>query len=89
MATSQTWSNPVATRVKVADATQNADQLVLLFGGGYDTSQDNYGTSTDATGNAIYMVDSISGQLLWHASHADADRNLVVQARAGSHETAN
>lgn len=72
----QTWSNPVATRVKVADATQNADQLVLLFGGGYDTSQDNYGTSTDATGNAIYMVDSISGQLLWHASHADADRNL-------------
>jgi type IV pilus assembly protein PilY1 len=73
----QTWSNPVPTRIKIADASQNADQLVLLFGGGYDTSQDNYGASTDATGNAIYMVDSISGQLLWHASQADADRNLA------------
>ncbi len=73
----QTWSNPVPTRIKVGGAAQNADQMVLLFGGGYDTSQDNYGASTDGTGNAIYMVDSVSGQLLWHASDANSDRNLA------------
>ena len=32
--------------------------------------------STDVQGNSIYIVDSVSGDLLWHASENGADRNL-------------
>lgn len=67
----QTWSTPAFARVAVGNATQNADKLVLIFGGGYDTTQDNnLGTTlynTDTLGNRIYMVDALSGNLLWYA----------------------
>lgn len=73
----QSWSNPISTRVNINGAPQNADNLVLIFGGGYDTTQDNVNGSTDAAGNAIYIVDSISGALLWHASETNSNRNLA------------
>jgi type IV pilus assembly protein PilY1 len=63
----QTWSTPVPTRVDIQGTTQNAEKFVLVFGGGYDASQDNEGYSTDALGNGIYMVDAVSGNLLWRA----------------------
>ena len=63
----QTWSTPVATRMKIRGAQQNAQNLVLVFGGGYDTSQDQSIGSTDHQGNAVYVVDALSGRLLWHA----------------------
>src|SRR5207302_4300883 len=48
---------------------------VLLFAGGYDTNQDNaIPAGTDSTGNAIYMVDPLTGSRIWWAgsdSHAD------------------
>lgn len=73
----QSWSNPVPTRVNISGAAQNADKLVLIFGGGYDTTQDNYNGGTDAEGNAVYIVDSVSGALLWHASAAGSNLNLA------------
>jgi type IV pilus assembly protein PilY1 len=63
----QTWSTPVVTRVDVSGATQNADKLVLIFAGGYDVTQDNVGYNTDDTGNRMFIVDAISGTVLWHA----------------------
>lgn len=63
----QSWSTPVVTRVNVSGATQNADKLVLIFGGGYDITQDNVGYNTDDTGNRLFMVDAINGNVLWHA----------------------
>jgi type IV pilus assembly protein PilY1 len=63
----QSWSTPVVTRVNVTDKTQNADKLVLIFGGGYDVTQDNVGYNTDDVGNRIFMVDAINGNVLWHA----------------------
>jgi type IV pilus assembly protein PilY1 len=63
----QSWSTPVVTRVNVSGATQNSDKLVLVFAGGYDITQDNVGYNTDDVGNRLFIVDAISGAVLWHA----------------------
>lgn len=63
----ESWSTPIVTRVNVGSATQNADKLVLIFGGGYDNSQDNVGFHADSLGNHLYIVDAISGAVLWYA----------------------
>ncbi|MGB8326155.1 MAG: PilC/PilY family type IV pilus protein, partial [Steroidobacteraceae bacterium] len=63
----ETWSMPAVARVKIGGAAQNGENLVLIFGGGYDDAQENYGYTTDQSGHRIYMVDAASGQLLWYA----------------------
>jgi type IV pilus assembly protein PilY1 len=63
----QSWSTPSIARVNVAGATQNTQQYVLVFGGGYDPVQDNGPYATDAAGNQVFMVDALSGNLLWYA----------------------
>lgn len=74
----QSWSTPTVARVNVGGATQNELKLVLLLGGGYDTRQDNDTYTTDSVGNRIFMVDALSGRLLWYAgSDAAADLTLT------------
>ena len=63
----ESWSTPVVTRVNVSGKTQNADKLVVVFGGGYDNSEDNLGFHADSLGNHLYIVDAISGEVLWFA----------------------
>jgi type IV pilus assembly protein PilY1 len=77
----QTWSTPVKTRVAIGSDIEE----VLVFGGGYHPGQDNAATvSTDAYGNAVYMVragsDGISNggdfdgspDLIWSAGNSSA-----------------
>jgi len=66
----QSWSTPVVTRVNIAGATQNTQQYVLVFGGGYDTVQENGPYAVDTIGNQLFMVDALSGNLLWYAAHS-------------------
>lgn len=74
----QSWATPVPTRIAVGDGSnQNDDRLALVIAGGYDTTQDAEIGGTDLIGNAIYIVDSVSGNLLWHAGESGADRNLA------------
>ncbi len=77
----QSWSTPSIARINVAGATQNTLQQVLVFGGGYDTSEDNGAyVPTDASGNQVFVVDSYSGNLLWYAgpsTDATADLKLA------------
>uniref|UniRef100_UPI003559AB71 pilus assembly protein n=1 Tax=Sulfuricaulis sp. TaxID=2003553 RepID=UPI003559AB71 len=85
----QTWSRPLVTRVRYAcsgsecdDANPKTDdtksRTVLLFGGGYDTNQDNgIPTGTDSMGHAIYMADPFTGARLWWAS-SDSSADLVL-----------
>ena len=80
---SQTWSTPIPARVNIAGARQNADKRVLIFGGGYDATQDNTAYSVDLFGNTIYMLDAISGDLLWWAGN-DAAANLTLSAMNNS-----
>jgi type IV pilus assembly protein PilY1 len=70
------WSTPEISRVNIAGAAQNAQRLVLIFGGGYDTAQENYSYTTDSVGNAIFMLDLETGDLLWQAGPA-APANFV------------
>lgn len=67
----QSWSTPAVARVAVAGVAQNSLNLVLIFGGGYDETQDNdQGATlynTDALGNRVFMVDALDGNLLWFA----------------------
>ncbi|MGI9343444.1 MAG: hypothetical protein ACR2QV_11370 [Gammaproteobacteria bacterium] len=64
----QTWS-PVEV-AKVAVGGSSGD--VLIFSGGYDAGQDNTDFRVDAKGNAIYMVDALTGDLLWSAGDDNA-----------------
>jgi type IV pilus assembly protein PilY1 len=63
----QSWSMPSLAQVNIQGATQNSRQQVLVFGGGYDTTQDGGAYALDSVGNQIFMVDAESGNLLWYA----------------------
>ena len=69
----ETWSTPTVARVKVQNATQNTQHLVLIFGGGYDGAQENYVQVDDTVGNRIFMVDAKSGELLWFAGRRNGE----------------
>ncbi len=76
----QSWSMPTVGRVNISGATQNTRQQVLVFGGGYDTVQDNGVYATDSNGNQVFMVDAESGNVLWYAgpsSDTGADLRLA------------
>ncbi|MCO7222869.1 pilus assembly protein [Pleionea sp. CnH1-48] len=66
----QTWSTPVIGYMKIGSG--DAPKLVMMFGGGYDTTQDTEDTvaNTDAEGNRVYIVDALSGTKLWDSSMA-------------------
>ena len=59
----QTWSPPVAARVKIGGTTRD----VAVFGGGYDPGQDNRTFRQDSSGNSIYLVALENGSRLWSA----------------------
>lgn len=82
----QIWAKPVVAKIKVGtdDKGQSLDREVLIFGGGYDMCYESTlfklkdgnkaadaCANTDMTkGNAVYMVDSKSGNLVasWTSS---------------------
>lgn len=72
----QSWSNIQVKKIKY-----NAGEVdVAVFAGGYDTDQDSVTTRTpDSIGNAIYIVNALTGQRLWWAS-SDSAADLVLPA---------
>lgn len=74
----QTWSKPAITNIRF-NCTGNCDldtdtsevKTVLLFGGGYDSLEDDampVASSANKVGNAIYMADPLTGARIWWAS---------------------
>ncbi len=64
----QTWSKPSKSKLNIDG--ENVD--VLIFGGGYNPNQDSnkgYSRRTDNYGNAIYIVNALTGDLIWAAKH--------------------
>lgn len=79
----QAWSTPKITRVNISGATQNSQRLALVIGGGYDAMEDNNSFyAADTVGNHIYMVDAISGNLLWSAGSSGANFNHANMTHA-------
>ncbi|MGC3982267.1 MAG: PilC/PilY family type IV pilus protein [Steroidobacteraceae bacterium] len=67
----KSWSTPAVGRVKINDgSTQNNQRLVLIFGGGYDLTEETptY-TAADTSGRALYMVDAVRGTVLWSGGY--------------------
>jgi len=67
----ESWSSPQPAKVRVG----STDKQVLIFGGGYDTKQDDQPYVEDTVGRGIYMVDALTGALIWRAG-PDAGANL-------------
>ena len=65
----ETWSTPTVTRVNVNRTwpSSNPDKMVLVFGGGYDVAQDTVSYVADIVGNRIFMIDAVTGNLIWRA----------------------
>ena len=64
----ETWSRMNPTTIKYGTTVKK----VLIFGGGYDNSQDDKVTrSHDSIGRAIYIVDADTGALLWSGGAGD------------------
>ena len=68
----QTWSSPVPTKIKAG----SDERYVVIFAGGYDEAQDNYEPRTDHFGNALYIVDSETGELIWHGARSGGTREF-------------
>ncbi|MCM2680610.1 VWA domain-containing protein [Echinimonas agarilytica] len=76
----QSWSKMIPAKVQINDVDKN----VLVFGGGYDPTQDTKETRvTDGVGNVIYMVDAATGELLWYASNANLSGGSEYTTVAG------
>lgn len=78
----QTWSAVQHATIKKS----NGDNLeVVFFAGGYDTNQDTGSSSSAAPatasatmGNAVYMVNAKTGELLWSAGDATSTADLKL-----------
>jgi type IV pilus assembly protein PilY1 len=69
----QSWSTPSLGRVQVGDGSiQNSQRLVLIFAGGYDALEDSqsYLSGGDDYGNGLFMIDAVTGRLLWSQTEA-------------------
>ena len=70
----QSWSRPTITKVKIGSIVKD----VMIIGAGYDESQDaKVNRSEDSIGNAVYIIDANTGELLWSASNAGADLTVT------------
>ncbi|MCW9024114.1 MAG: PilC/PilY family type IV pilus protein [Gammaproteobacteria bacterium] len=71
----QTWSKPTLAKIMFNGHPEN----VLIFGGGYDTTQDNASLpADDVVGRAIYIVDADTGVRLWWAGPTGSGANLEL-----------
>ena len=78
----ESWSPPAPARVKVG----STEHVALVIGGGYENDQDNDASTTDASGNSIYIVDSATGNVLWRGSNdAAATERFNVADRSMSY----
>ncbi len=77
----QTWSEPAVRRIRL----NGVDRTVLVFGGGYDPTQDgNVTTLPDVEGRAVYIADARTGERIWWAGPAGSGADLVLPEMTNS-----
>ncbi|MCK5812959.1 MAG: hypothetical protein KAH03_01825 [Cocleimonas sp.] len=81
----QTWSTPVLTQLRYGgDASLRP---VLIFGGGYNERIDNEDTATrpaaatNNSGTSVYIVNALTGALIWQADSANTVMKYAVPGR--------
>ncbi len=81
----QSWSTPTVAKMDINDPGLNADQAVVVIGGGYDVAHDtmSHPATPDVQGAGLYFLDLQSGAILWRAgADAGADLQLSGMTRA-------
>jgi type IV pilus assembly protein PilY1 len=68
---------PVVTRLSVAESGQSAGAWVVLLAGGYDRQFDAGGSVGSGAGSSLYLLDAVTGRMLWR-SGSDPDADLTV-----------
>ena len=64
----QSWSSPLIGKVRCS----SGEKWVTFWGGGYDENQDNDPVAIpDSKGRGIYVVDVLTGSLIWRHSFAE------------------
>jgi type IV pilus assembly protein PilY1 len=76
----ESWSVPAAGRVRIG----STEHRVLFFGGGYDTNQDDQPYALDAVGKGVFMVDALTGDVLWRAGASGSGANLTFASMTNS-----
>ena len=76
-----TFSNP---RVGLVE-TPTGPRPVVMFAGGYDLNKDTRGVvgTNDSEGNAIYVADAITGQLMWKAVRGSGSGSATIFEHPG------
>jgi hypothetical protein len=59
-------------RIRIAGARQNAAHAVVIAGGGEDSEAAHAARGPAHRGNRLFILDLVSGELLWHAAPAGA-----------------
>ena len=72
----QTWSQPRVTLVN------GYTSPVLVFGAGYDPAEDSEPPGTDSMGRGIFVLDAISGALVWKATWGSSSACSGSSAKA-------
>lgn len=68
----ETWSKPTLATMRIGTNSSNALKNVLVFGGGYDAAKDEEvvaNRTADQLGNDVFIVDALSGDLVWSLQH--------------------
>jgi len=75
-----TFSNPRVGMVK----TPTGPRPVVMFAGGYDFNKDTRGSvgTNDSEGNAIYVVDAETGNLIWKARRGNSGASTGLYEHA-------
>ena len=85
----QSWSEATKTRILF----EGEERDVLIFGGGYDTNQDadpirdsngnavTMEQTDDSIGRALFIVDAVSGSLLWSVTGPDIGTGATTKQR--------
>ncbi len=76
----QTWSSASYARIK----RDGVEEDVLIFGGGYDPNQDDDNNSADSMGNAVYIANARTGDLIWSAGGTNTTADLKLDAMTHS-----
>ncbi|KXS31007.1 MAG: putative type 4 fimbrial biogenesis pily1-related protein signal peptide [Candidatus Gallionella acididurans] len=73
----QTWSAPKVAFINgycggLTCSSTNLPTPVLIFGAGYDSAEDIEPPAVDASGRGIFIVDAITGNMIWRATYGTA-----------------
>ncbi len=70
-------AEPVVSRLAIEGSRQSVGDWVVLLAGGYDRQFDSVHADSAGAGNALHLLDAITGQELWSGGGDDGDLKIA------------